>query len=84
MELVNGFRCKDCTDVAYAKKNIDPAHPKDGPFGIDRQDTASPPKPGDSFGQAVKFDGALSGAGDTLSADNRRPTDVGTALDISA
>jgi len=84
MELVNGYRCKDCTDVAYAKKNIDPAHPKDGPFGIDRPDNAQAPKPGDSFGQAVKFDGTLSGAGDTLSADNRRPPDVGTALDISA
>jgi hypothetical protein len=31
MEIVNGYMCRDCTDVAYAKKNIDPAHPKDGP-----------------------------------------------------
>jgi len=84
MELVNGYRCKDCTDVAYAKKNIDPAHPKDGPFGIDRQDKAAPPEPGDSFGQAVKFDGALSGAEESRGADRHRPKDAGAVLDISA
>lgn len=32
---VNGYQCKNCTDVDYAKNHIDPAHPKDGPFGID-------------------------------------------------
>ena len=31
---VNGYSCKNCTDVDYAKKNIDPAHPKDGPYGV--------------------------------------------------
>lgn len=29
---VNGFRCRNCTDVANARKNIDPAHPRSGPF----------------------------------------------------
>lgn len=29
---VNGFTCRNCTDVANAKKNIDPAHPRSGPF----------------------------------------------------
>jgi hypothetical protein len=33
MEVVNGFVCHDCTDVAYAKKGVDPAHPKDDPAG---------------------------------------------------
>ena len=28
---VNGFQCKNCTDVDYAKKHIDPAHPRSGP-----------------------------------------------------
>jgi hypothetical protein len=32
--MVNGFPCKDCTDIDYAKKHIDPAHPKDGPYGV--------------------------------------------------
>ena len=36
--MVNGFRCKNCTDVDYAKKHIDPAHPKSGPYGIDAKD----------------------------------------------
>lgn len=31
--FVNGFSCRNCTDVANAKKNIDPAHPRSGPFG---------------------------------------------------
>lgn len=35
---VNGFSCKNCTDVDYAKKHIDPAHPKDGPYGLDAKD----------------------------------------------
>ena len=36
--MVNGFSCKNCTDVDYAKKHIDPAHPKDGPYGINAKD----------------------------------------------
>lgn len=32
---VNGFVCHNCTEVDQAKKNIDPAHPKAGPFGVD-------------------------------------------------
>ena len=31
---VNGFSCKNCTDVDYAKKHIDPAHPKSGPYDV--------------------------------------------------
>ena len=31
---VNGFTCRNCTDVDYANKHIDPAHPKSGPYGI--------------------------------------------------
>ncbi|MBU8541126.1 hypothetical protein ACFOD3_25190 [Falsiroseomonas tokyonensis] len=30
MEIVNGYPCRDCTDVARAKKNIDPAKPEQG------------------------------------------------------
>jgi hypothetical protein len=40
--LVNGFQCKNCTDVDYAKKHIDPAHPKDGPYGIDARTAGKP------------------------------------------
>jgi hypothetical protein len=31
---VNGFTCRNCADVDYAKKHIDPAHPKSGPYNI--------------------------------------------------
>jgi hypothetical protein len=31
---VNGYSCKNCTDVDYAKKHIDPSHPKSGPYDV--------------------------------------------------
>ncbi len=31
MEIVNGYPCRDCTDVARAKRGIDPARPDQGP-----------------------------------------------------
>jgi len=54
--MVNGFSCKNCTDVDYAKKHIDPAHPRSGPYGIDAKTD-----PSIKQDQAVKFDGALAG-----------------------
>ena len=38
---VNGFPCRNCTEVAEATKHIDPAHPKDGPYGINAPDPAA-------------------------------------------
>jgi hypothetical protein len=38
---VNGYLCKNCTDVSLAKRHIDPAHPNDGPFGADTARQAS-------------------------------------------
>ena len=45
--LVNGYTCKNCTDVDYARKHIDPAHPKSGPYGINAKDdpTVKPTTP---------------------------------------
>jgi hypothetical protein len=43
---VNGFACKNCTDVDNAVRHIDPAHPKDGPYGID-----APASPSGGAGQ---------------------------------
>lgn len=31
---VNGFACYNCSEVALAEKNIDPADPSAGPFGV--------------------------------------------------
>ncbi|HEX4354544.1 MAG TPA: hypothetical protein VHZ95_16560 [Polyangiales bacterium] len=44
MQIVNGYLCRDCTDVSRAQKGIDPAHPKDGPYGRDR-DPNDPTRP---------------------------------------
>ncbi|HEX3699247.1 MAG TPA: hypothetical protein VHV27_01095 [Phenylobacterium sp.] len=69
MEIVNGYVCKTSCDVDLAKKGVDPAHPKDGPYGIDstasKDSTAA--KDGDhaAFGPAVTLGGALQGTGAT-------------------
>jgi hypothetical protein len=38
---VNGFACRNCTDVELAKKNIDPVHPKSGPNNRDAASDAT-------------------------------------------
>jgi hypothetical protein len=53
---VNGYACKNCTDVDYAKQHIDPAHPKDGPYRVNAkaQSTVSPREtPAVTFGSAL-------------------------------
>lgn len=80
--LVNGYSCKNCTDVDYAKKNIDPAHPADGPFRVDakaKPGSAADPKP------AVTFGGALSGLSPTSDTSGRpSPTQGLRLLDVTA
>ena len=41
--FVNGYSCKNCTEVDEAKKHIDPARPNDGPFGINAKDGPKTP-----------------------------------------
>ncbi len=74
---VNGYSCKNCTDVDYAKKNIDPAHPADGPFGVDAK--AKP-----SSSPAVTFGGVLAGVSAASKADTPPIATQGRRLDISA
>lgn len=38
---INGYLCRNCTDEAYAKRNIDPEHPKSGPFGVNAESDPS-------------------------------------------
>lgn len=71
MELINGFQCYNCTDVAYAKRNIDPAHPKDGPYGVNAKDE---PK-GAQWGEAVKLGGALARLEDVRGGEPRANPD---------
>ena len=59
---INGFACKDCTDIDYAKKHIDPAHPKNGPYDVNKpkDEDKAQKGPGDP---AVLYAGAVTGPG---------------------
>ncbi len=84
MDVVNGYPCKNCTDVELAKKGVDPARPKDGPNGVyrtAREDEATKAdasrsvqdsKPSD-YGPAVKLDGALAGVAQADKAREQPP-----------
>ncbi len=54
---VNGYQCRNCSDVDLAKKHIDPAHPKSGPFNVDAKSD-----PSRILQNAVQFGGLLAGA----------------------
>ena len=71
---VNGYSCKNCTDVDYAKQHIDPAHPKDGPYGVDAK-TQTP---------AVSLGGALAGVSAASNANIAPTATQGLRVDISA
>jgi hypothetical protein len=71
MQIVNGYQCRNCTDVSYAKKNIDPAHPKDGPVDGARAKEAR------QRDVAVEFGGVLS----ALRASNLVTQNAQTAVE---
>lgn len=76
--LVNGYSCKNCSDVDLAKKHIDPQHPKSGPFDVD---AARDP----SRETAVTFGGALAGESDGgRPSSDGAPYRPGQTLDLSA
>jgi hypothetical protein len=95
MEVVNGYPCKNCTDVEYAKKGIDPAHPKDGPNGVyaadKAQDSAKADKAargtddkGPGFGPAVTLSGAFANVQPAGQAEKAQPYKPGSISSISA
>jgi hypothetical protein len=73
---VNGFLCHNCTEVDNAKKHVDPAHPRSGPYGINADTDPSNPK---SF---IQFGGSLSGSRDTTAETAVQST--GQLVDIQA
>jgi hypothetical protein len=83
--MVNGFLCKNCTDVDLAKAHIDPQHPSAGPF--DANAKADPTLAGKKFdgkSAAVTFGGSLSDASsDTASSGATRLPPLGSQLDLS-
>ena len=96
--LVNGYSCKNCTEVDEAKKHIDPAHPTDGPYGVDAKN--QPPNPSDPYQKtsdsqgssqspAVTFGGTLAKLGFSAvtgvqAANDSTASGLGQRLDISA
>ncbi len=81
---VNGYSCKNCTDVEYAKKHIDPQHPKDGPFGINKPaaDGGVQAKDG-AHGPAVVIDGRIvSPAAATSKAPDAPVATQGVNVDL--
>jgi hypothetical protein len=87
---VNGYACKNCTDVDNAKKHIDPAHPKDGPYGIAKANhgkTAAAAETSDAGSKdaaspVITFGGQLAGLAVTPHPDPA-PRSVGARLDLS-
>jgi len=63
MDVVNGYQCRNCTDIDFAKRHIDPARPKDGPFGINKTN-------GVERGPAVRLAGALASVGAVGAVDS--------------
>ncbi|HTR06228.1 MAG TPA: hypothetical protein VMJ11_06120 [Paraburkholderia sp.] len=74
--LVNGFVCRNCTDVDNAKRHIDPAHPKSGPYGIDAATDPTNPK------RFIQSGGGLTGT-PTRPAKNAAQS-TGQLVDIQA
>ena len=83
MQVVNGFQCKNCTDIDYAKKHIDPAHPKDGPYGVNKAvNDPTNSRPGDP---PVQFGGALKGLTFPPSTSPQaQPYTPGSQVDVAA
>ena len=75
---VNGYLCRNCTDVANAQKHIDPAHPRSGPYNINAQDDPSQPA-------AVRFGGGLSGLNNPARAQSPAAApQAGAQVDLTA
>jgi hypothetical protein len=53
---VNGYTCRNCTEVDLAKKHIDPAHPQSGPFDVNSANDPTRRNP------AVKLGGVFASA----------------------
>ena len=81
---VNGFLCKNCTDVDLAKAHIDPQHPSAGPYGANAE--ADPSLAGKQFDGktgAVTFGGSLSGGNTDGVSSSVTSSPRGSQLDLS-
>jgi hypothetical protein len=69
LEVINGYVCQSCADVALAKRGVDPAHPKDDP----KSPGYDPATAKADHGPAFKLSGALAASGVSGSAANALP-----------
>jgi hypothetical protein len=78
---VNGYACKNCTDVANATKHIDPQHPRSGPYGVNAQDDPTVKQNAPTRSDSITFGGALAGVNDS----GKTATDprAGAQLDVT-
>ena len=75
---VNGYSCQTCTDVDFAKKGIDPAHPKSGAYDVNA--ATDPSRKTD----AVRLSGRLAGLDISSGAADRCVAATGTQLNVCA
>lgn len=75
-QIVNGYRCENCTDVSNAKRGLDPENPTHDPLKQEQLDRerGRVPEP------AVTFGGRLAG----LASDAPSSGPAARLLDISA
>ena len=61
--LVNGYLCNNCAQVAEATKDINPADPQAGPWGIDAKASSTPiQRPAFTLGGLLASGSAITGA----------------------
>jgi hypothetical protein len=92
MEIINGYVCRNCTDVELAKRGVDPAKPKDDPKSPSydpAQAKADHHGPAFQLSDALKAASAIGSAASGLppvnaTGDSGHVTPPGTHVDISA
>ena len=83
MSVVNGYYCRTCADESLARRNVDPARPKDGPFGRD-----APEARAHEAARQAALTGAAAGVASAAPGATRRdrsppPPGQGLRLDIA-
>jgi hypothetical protein len=59
-QIVNGYVCFNCSDVALAQKDINPAHPPNSPSSQTNGSSGTPGSSNTQSTPAVTFGGSLS------------------------
>jgi hypothetical protein len=88
VQIVKGYICFNCADVALAQKGQNPAHPPGSPSNPTGNTPNGPYAPSGAAavdaGQAVVFGGALSGQSPASSGQAARAYQPGAQISVSA